>query len=334
MKYYSLHGIVRIKTNVEIPIPSYFRVRKIKIPDMEILREELNVSRPREAQRCRTFFYWKEGVTLFIDYNAPFLNAKLVIDDLKGKTKIKFTKALKRFARVEIPIKAILSLKLIQKGHALLHGGCLNHKGQSILLIAPRDIGKTSTILSLLDGKDFKFMSDDLTIVSKNGKAYSYPERVNIYPYTLTGNLISPYGYKNPIKRKLSKSHFLILLFWRFFNKEFSEGREIPQKFIGDKGRIKKVFFLAGGKEDIERINREEAVKKILASTLDLINPTKVHLLNFYSYFFSFDIQNLLAKEKEIVERAIKNAECFELRVNNLKMYPEMIKKVLKSESA
>jgi len=333
MKYYSLHGIVRIKTNVEIPIPSYFRVRKIKIPDIEILREELNVSRPREAQRCRSFFYWKEGVTLFIDYNVPFLNVKLVIDDLKGKTKIKFTKALKRFARVEIPIKAILLLKLIQEGYALLHGGCLNYKGQSILLIAPRDIGKTSTILSLFDGKDFKFMSDDLTIVSKNGKAYSYPERVNIYPYTLTGNLISPYGYKNPIKRKLSKSHFLILLFWRLFNKEFSEEREIPQKFISDNGRIEKVFFLSGGGDEIKKINGEEAAKKIISSTLDLINPTKAHLLNFYYYLFSFDVYGLLAKEEEIIEQAIKDAECFEVRTNKVRRYPEMIKKVLKNES-
>ena len=54
-----------------------------------------------------------------------------------------------------------------------------------------RDTGKTSTVLSLVDGIDIKFMSDDLTVISKNGQAFSYPTRVGISPYTLTGTSIS-----------------------------------------------------------------------------------------------------------------------------------------------
>jgi len=331
--YYSIHDILKIKTNVEIPIPDYFRKEEEFDPDIEFVQEDLNVDKPkgREA-KTRNFFYWKDGPTLFIDYRAPFLNTKLVIDDLQGKTKIRFTKALSRLGRIDLPFKPILEIKLIQKGFVLIHSGCLNYGGQCFLFTASKDTGKTSTILSLLDGKDFRFMSDDLTVISKNGEAYSYPEKVDISPYTLTGNVISLYGNKSLIKGKLAESHLLTLILGRLFNLELGERREIPHDLIEDKGTIKKIFILKGGseKEEIKQIGTAEAVEKILSATLGLINPSKVYLLNFYAYVCDFDLCGLLFEKKKIVEEAIKDAECFEVRSNRVERYPEMIKEIIK----
>jgi len=333
--YYSIHDILKIKTNVEVPIPDYFKKEEEFDPDIEFVQEDLDVDKPMGNEtKTRNFFYWKEGPTLFIDYRVPFLNTKLVIDNFEGKTKIRFTKALSRLGRIDLPFKPILEIKLIQKGFALIHSGCLNYSGQCLLFIASKDTGKTSTILSLLDGKNFKFMSDDLTVISKNGEAYSYPEKVDISPHTLTGDVIPPYGNKSLIKRKMAKSHFLTLLLGRVFNLELGERREIPLDLIEDKGTIKKVFILMGSseKEEIKQIDTARATEKILSATLELINPTKVYLLNLYSFIFDFSLYDLLVKEKKIIEKAISNAECFEVRSNRVKRYSEMIMETLKGD--
>ena len=334
VKYYSIHDLITVKTNMNnVKIPDCFLEEEVKgEPDIEIVQERLEFSKPERAARSRNYFYWTDGATLFMDYAVPLMNAKLVVDGLEGKTKIKVTESLNKFGRVELPsFNSILDLKLIQKDFALLHSGCLNYKGQCFLITASRDTGKTSTVLSLFDGKDFKFMSDDLTIVSRNGEAHSYPEKVGISPHTLTGTVIPPHSGKNVIKGRLAKYHFLTLLFGRFLNLELVERKEVPHDLIEDKGTIKKIFILKGGneKEEIEQIGTAEAVEKILSATLGLINPSKVFLLNFYSYVLDFDLYGLLFEKKKIVEEAIKDAECFEVRSNNVRKYSEMIKETI-----
>ena len=103
-KFYSIHNIVKIKTNTEIPIPDYFLVNGEEDfePDIEVIQENIEVDKQREEKtRCGIFFFWREGSSLFIDYEIPFSDAKLVIDNLEGKTKIKFTKAFKKFGKIQ-----------------------------------------------------------------------------------------------------------------------------------------------------------------------------------------------------------------------------------------
>lgn len=335
-RYYSIHNILKVKTNIEVSIPDYFLIKERGIegdfnPDIEIIRENFDVIRPKEGvAKSRNYFYWTERSALIIDYAAPFMNTKLIIDDLGGKTKIKFTESLSRFGRIDPPsINSILDIKLTLKDFALLHGGCLNYNGRCLLFIASRDIGKTSTVLSLLDEEKIKFMSDDLTIISRRGEAYAYPEKVSISPYTLTGKVLPPYS--RIIRSRLAKSHFLSLLLGRFFNLELVERREVPRNLIEDKGKISKVFILKGGVKDerIEQIDHADVVRKIISATLGLINPTKEYLLNFYSYILDFSLYDLLAEKKKIIEEAIKNAECFEVRSNNVGRYSEMIREVI-----
>jgi len=336
--YYSLHDILKIKTNTETPIPDYFKKEEIEEdfePDIEISQQDLKFDRPEERKkRSGAFFYWTENKALFIDYELPFLNAKLVIDDLEGKTKIKFTKAFDKFGKISQLIEAILSIKLVQKGYAIVHSGCLNYnQGDAILFTALRDTGKTSTILSLLDGKDFRFMSDDLTIMSKSGEVYSYPRKVNISPYTLSGSVISPNNnLTTRIKRRLANSRFEIL-FGDILHIAMGDRKEVPRDLIEDKGLIKKIFVIGGGKDEIRKIDNEEAARKILINTLELFNPFRVYSLNFYYHIFDFNIFDIFDKQRKIVEDAVKDVECFEITSNRVEKYPEMIKEVMRNPS-
>jgi len=331
VEYYSIHDIIKVKTNVKLPIlPDYFKVKdELTTPDIEVLVGELKIDLPEDKKRCGIFFLQGRGSSLFIDYKIPFLDAKLIIDDLEGKTKIKFTKALKKFGKVEVLFNTILLLKFIQKGYALVHSGCVNSFGNCYLISAMRDMGKTSTVLSLLDGNKFKFMSDDLTILRDDGKAFSYPTKVGISPFTLTGNMVSYTGGR--MKKLIAKSQLLIFILENFLKFELSERKEIPHELIEDEGTIEKVFILAGSreKEGIRKIDNSEAARKILMTTAELLDPFRVYSLNYYSYIFDLDTLKLFNKEKEIIEKAIADAECFELRANKVERYVEMVKEVI-----
>jgi len=330
-KYYSIHDIIKVKTNVSLPIPDYFLVSEEEDfePDIEVIQGNIEVDKQREEKtRCGIFFFWREGSSLFIDYEIPFSDAKLVIDNLEGKTKIKFTKAFKKFGKIDVLFSTILLLKFIQKGYALIHSGCINSFGKCYLISAMRDTGKTSTVLSLFDGNKFKFMSDDLTILREDGKAFSYPRKVGISPFTLTGNVISYTG--NRMKRLIARSHTLIFLLENFFDFELSERKEVPPELIEDEGMIEKVFILAGsGKEEMRKIDNSVAVRKILMTTAELLDPFRVYSINYYSFVFGLDTLKLFNREREIIEKAIADAECFELRANDIRKYPEMIKREL-----
>ncbi len=331
-KNYSIHDIVNVKTNVNFPtLPDYFKVEEdLTTPDIEVVVGELKNNLPKDKNRRGIFFLWGEGSSLFIDYGIPFSDAKLIIDDLEGKTKVKFTKALKKFGKVEVLFNTVLLSKFIQKGYALVHSGCVNSFGNCYLICAMRDTGKTSTVLSLLDGNKFKFMSDDLTILREDGKAFSYPTKVGISPFTLTGNLVSYTGGR--MKKLIAKSQLLIFILENVLKFELSERKEIPHELIEDEGTVDKVFILSGSreKEGIRKIDNPEAVRKMLMTTAELLDPFRVYSLNYYSYIFDFDTLGLFNKEKEIIEKAITDAECFELRANEVEKYPKMIKETIK----
>ncbi|MCD6099245.1 MAG: hypothetical protein J7K33_01535 [Candidatus Marinimicrobia bacterium] len=329
---YKLHNILRIRANIKLPIPEYFRVEeKITNPDLEISQENLDDWEVLAKRKAGFFSYYLKGTAFCVDFNTPLLNTKLIIDDLQGKTKVKFTKAYAKFGDLSRLLSVIIRIKAIQKGYAFVHAGSLSYrKDQAFLFTALGETGKTSTILSLLDGKDFKFMSDDLTIVSKNGIAYSYPAKVRITPHTLTGNVIpSNYGL---IKNKLARSHLLTLLSQYLFHYEVSKDIEVPCDLIEDWGKIKKVFILSGWaeKKEIREVDVEDAFKKLLSASIGfLTDPLNLYQLQYLSYASGFDLIGLFDETREIIRSAIKNAECFEVVGNDAKEFIKMIKEVI-----
>ena len=337
IQYFNLHNLVTIKTNINLNIPSYFKVDKVQNPDIEFIQEEFHTNSNNKI-RTRNFYYWIDNKKLYIDYNIPFINARAVINDLNSKTKIQITKNFLKYSRIGIPIRAIIQLKLIQKGYSLIHAGCLNCDGESVLIVAPRDSGKTSTILSLLKNHEFdfvsdaavindgiRFMSDDITIISNHEVAFSYPEQIDVSAHTLTSGIVEPYN------AKIGRNYYLTLLLGRLFDIELTQKRSALLDLTSKLGKISKVFILTGGKdnEGISEISKDEAVRKIFTATTDLINPMKEYILNLYSYTCDFPMFDLIVKQYSIIENAIWNTECFEVCSNDVSKYSGMIKKVI-----
>jgi len=326
-KYYQLHDIVEIYTDVPIGIPEYFKKYYTLLPEMGmytkiIIQKEKFIKNTSDVWiRRKDFKYTIKDNGLCIDYG---FNVQLILQLFDDEIfRVVFSPNFLKYSRLQVSIRPIIQQILINNGYSFIHAGCLDHKDESILIVAPRDFGKTSTILSLLDGEDFKFMSDDLTIISRDGFALSYPEQVDISPYTSTGSVVKPNT------SVLGKSFIISLLYNRIFNKEFTQKRQISSEIITDKAPISKVFILSSGDKSTKQISNNEATSQIFTSTIDLINPTKYFIYNFYSYIFNIDLYKCIENQHKIIEQSITKAECYDISSTNISDYHKQIRKLL-----
>jgi len=326
---YSIHGILKIETNVGVPIPDYFRVEKILAPDLTILsKKRLDFEKPKDNKILKgNYYFWGNDHKLFVDYG--FMNARLSIEDLFGYTKVECTTSLKRFCTQESwerLIFAILSIKLIQKGYTFVHAGCLSHHGEGILIVAMQDTGKTSTVLSLLDEKEFKFLGDDLVIVGGNSTAYTYPKEVRISPRTLGGKIAPSVG---ALRKKFFESRVFSTFMERFAKRDVTKLVKVPDRYTEDKCPIKKIFVLGGfGKEKAVKIDRSETLNAISTLSMQMPNLLETYL-DMYYHLFDICIFELLEEKNRMIKKVAKTADCFKVTAPRLEGYSRAIREVI-----
>ena len=82
-------------------------------------------------------------------------------------------------------VEPILRWTFASKGYALVHAACFADGDQAFMVTARTDTGKTTTTLKLLDHFPYSFLSDDLTIVSPDGRVLAYPKPLTISRHTV-----------------------------------------------------------------------------------------------------------------------------------------------------
>jgi glycosyltransferase involved in cell wall biosynthesis len=82
-------------------------------------------------------------------------------------------------------VEPILRWMLVRKGYALVHGACVAQDGKALLVTAPTDTGKTTTILHLLTHNPLAFLSDDMIVLRRDGHVLCYPKPLTISRHTL-----------------------------------------------------------------------------------------------------------------------------------------------------
>ena len=82
-------------------------------------------------------------------------------------------------------VEPILRWTFAERGYALVHAACLADGEDAFLLTARTDTGKTTTSLKVLDSTPFSFLSDDLTLVTPDGRVLAYPKPLTISRHTL-----------------------------------------------------------------------------------------------------------------------------------------------------
>lgn len=329
MRYYSIHNLFRIATNTDVPVPEYFRAKKPAMgPDMQVLQKPLAFQKPAKEMLMRTnYYFWKDKNTLYIDYGVA--GAKIAIRDVFGKPKIECTKAFRKFSSQESwnsLVHAVMWFNFIKRGYTFVHAGCMSYRGKDgVIIAAPADTGKTSTILTLLSTDAFGFMTDDTALVG-NGYAHAYPEKVKVSPYTLTGKL----RVKSSLKRRLFKSRVLGLMSERLLKMKITDLHEIPESLVVDKNPIKKVFILTGynKRRRVTKIDKKLAARLLILPSAEF--STLMHrYVELYYYMFGVDTYKILQNMDQIVEKSFKNAQCFVIQAPKLDGYAQAIMEVI-----
>lgn len=90
---------------------------------------------------------------------------------------------------------------LDQRGLHRLHAGALGFKGRALLFCGPQGAGKTTLLMELLKDKDFKLLSDDTPLISRDGIVHCFPSRIGL-------GQDSPHLGKFPKLRGFKRRHY------------------------------------------------------------------------------------------------------------------------------
>lgn len=175
--YYNIHGIISVRSAQRLPELGYFQTsEKLDQPDIDVTVEH-NVARhvrPDSIAYHETFGAFGFNVVI----NRDEAQTQIVASRLIGiSPHVLYTNV----------VEPVLRWTFVRKGYALMHGACISFDGQAMFITARTDTGKTTTILNLIRNNltGIGFLSDDMTIFSKNGEVRSYPKPLTISQHTV-----------------------------------------------------------------------------------------------------------------------------------------------------
>jgi dolichol-phosphate mannosyltransferase len=179
--FYDIDGLVRVDSEVRLPELVFFRVAEIPDADLVIRVGAVGGMRPRGSVKLH--MDW--GRLVYREHlGAFFANFQIEMRD-PVRVDVGLLLALSPHVLYTNVIEPLLRFLLVLQGKMLLHAACVSLGGVTVMLSAKTDTGKTSTILDLLGEDHGVFLSDDMTIVGKDGVASRYPKPLTISSHTL-----------------------------------------------------------------------------------------------------------------------------------------------------
>jgi dolichol-phosphate mannosyltransferase len=182
---YDVHGIVTIGSPVILKELESFRSQHLRGPlDIEIRAGIVGDGRWR--RRTRVTQYPSAPAAAWYEEHLGRHGADFSVE-MGDTIQVVVGPMLMRSPHVLYTniIEALLRFVMVSRGYMLLHAACLELDGRGVMMSALTDTGKTGTILRLLRENESKFLSDDMTILSPDGTALTYPKPLTISQHTL-----------------------------------------------------------------------------------------------------------------------------------------------------
>jgi dolichol-phosphate mannosyltransferase len=183
---YDVHGIVRIRSAVNLPELAAFNVDREVTPDLEVRRRRLG---GRLRAHVAT---WREGDVVHYREHLGPLSAAFDVTFPGGPNSApvlldaNWLLAWSHHVLYTNMVEPLLRFILIARGHALLHCAAVDAEHGAIVMSAQTDTGKTSAVLRLLMHHSWGFISDDMAIVGPDGTIRSYPKPMTLSSHTMS----------------------------------------------------------------------------------------------------------------------------------------------------
>jgi dolichol-phosphate mannosyltransferase len=169
---YDVHGIVTVASDVRLPELERFRVGElIGEPDIRVRIGAVSDNGGASIHYC-------EGPG-----RLGFAVAVAFGDQIEATA----SPLLRRSPHVLYTnvVEPILRWTFAARGYALVHAACVAAGEHAFLVTARTDTGKTTTSLRMLEAHPYSFLSDDLTLVTPDGRVLTYPKPLTISRHTL-----------------------------------------------------------------------------------------------------------------------------------------------------
>jgi dolichol-phosphate mannosyltransferase len=287
--HYDIHGLVAIRSEVRLPELGYFQVGPFRREaDITVRRGYVGARRmisKVQATMSPGLFVYREHL------GSVGANFRI---DLDNRINVTVSPLLARSNHVVYTnvVEALLRFVLVNKGYMLLHSATISLGEETIMLSAQTDTGKTGTILRLLqEHPDISaFLSDDMTIINREGEARSFPKPLTISSHTMRAvnkNVLSPFrrlvlGFQSRIHSKEGRQFALLLAKLNIpiiaINAitqilvpppKYMINQLVPSARYGDTGMVRQIFIIGRGPEAEEPLSHDEAMAIMLANTED-----------------------------------------------------------------
>jgi dolichol-phosphate mannosyltransferase len=328
---YDIAGIFVVESAVQLRELGFFRTDDAREPDLRIV---INRTGSMPIRRTR---FTADGDRLLYREQLGAAGANFRIE-MGTPITVSVNRLLAQSPHVLYTnvVEALLRFLLVSKGYVLLHSASLAANGRATLLSAQTDTGKTSTVIRLVRERGYTFLSDDMTIITADGRALSYPK-----PMTLSYHTMSAIAGKDlkgrqraalAIQSRLhSKSGRSVGRYLGGLNLPIMSVNSIVQMIIpppkyhinslfdcevGGEAPIEHVFVLERGEACQEEISLEAAVDQLIENTDDAYGFPPFASFAPHLRIDGDDYPTLRHKERAILTSALARTKTWRLRVS------------------
>jgi len=178
-------------------------------------------------------------------------------------------------------IEPIIHQYLLNSECAFIHASCVSRDGTGVLFSGWGGAGKTSVATNLIESGDWKFASDDLSLISSEGKIQPYLKRIQIYPYNIDPHREQQFLKEFSLRNRLN---------WRLrsglLDQKSARRRILPneQYPVSDHGHIDPAALVYLVREDRQDIVHERSDVDAIArrASATIIHEFGTHVRNLW----------------------------------------------------
>jgi dolichol-phosphate mannosyltransferase len=328
---YDIQGLVRVRSRVGLPELASFNVPYDVEPDLWIRRRwlggwpRLHVAVDKAA----------DGT---IRYREHFGRLSSAFDIVPGKPLILDANWLLTWSHHVLytnMVEPLLRFMLVTRGHVLLHCAAIEAPAGAVLLSAQTDTGKTSTVLRLLMRHSWKFIADDMAIVSPDGVVLSYPKPMTLSSHTMhaVNDRVLPLADRmmlgirsrlhsregRAVGHALGRRNIPIVTLNSWVQILIPPPKyhvtSLVECELADRARIDALVMMERGEALAERAGEEFTIERLLENTDDAYTFPPFSEMAPKLVIDGLDYPALRARERELLAQAVSTARRFRVRI-------------------